>query len=71
MISGLQLAAYWIGNYIFDILYLQTLVSATIICFFMFDSTWKVSLIVFATWPFAIVVFLYGFSFFFKNASNT
>jgi hypothetical protein len=70
MISGLKLASYWIGNYIFDVLILEILVAATIGCFIVFDPIWKASLAVFALWPFSIVMVVYSFSFFFKNTGS-
>ena len=71
MVSGLKIASYWIGNYIFDVLILEILVTATILCFVVFDPMWKASLAVFTLWPFTIVMVVYSFSFFFKNIGST
>lgn len=68
--NGLQLNAYWIANYCFDVLTLQPMVAVTIFLMMSFDEQWKVSLIVFASWPFAIVPGIYAFSFFANDAAQ-
>ena len=68
--NGLQLNAYWIANYCFDVMTLQAMVAVTIFLMMSFDELWKVSLLVFASWPFAIVAVIYAFSFFAKDAAQ-
>ena len=66
MLTGLQLASYWIGNFLFDVLRLQMLVIVTIACFIGFYPFISASIPVFIIWPLAIVPFIYGFAFFFE-----
>jgi len=71
LVSGLPLAQYWTGNYLFDVLFLHFIVGSTQTLCVAFDPIWRVSLFVFAIWPFVTVPFIYGCGFFFKNACAT
>ena len=71
LVHGLRLSSYWFGNYIFDVVFLQLLVGTTQTIFSIFDPIWRVSLFVFAIWPFMTVPVIYGFSFFFKKIDGT
>lgn len=71
LVQGHRLKSYWIGNYLFDVLYLHVLVGTTQTIFNIFDPIWRVSLFVYAIWPFITVPVLYGLGFFFKKLDGT
>jgi ABC-2 family transporter protein len=71
LVQGLKLSSYWIGNYLFDVLYLHILTGTTQTILTIFDPIWRVSLFVYALWPFMVVPVLYGISFFCKKLDGT
>ena len=64
-ISGMQITAYWAGNFIFDWCKVTVTVAASIIIFEVFKSDFHSALISYALFPFGILPFTYCMSFIF------
>jgi len=64
-ISGMQLSAYWIGNFIFDFCKMNVTIATSIIIFYSFHTGLSSSLISYALFPFAVLPFTYCMSFVF------
>ena len=69
IISGMQLSAYWIGNFVFDFLKMQVTICMTIVMFFGFDLGYENAAVTYACLPFGILPFTYVTSFIFSSDS--
>jgi ATP-binding cassette subfamily A (ABC1) protein 3 len=69
VISGMQLKAYWIGNFLFDFLKFEVTIVATIILFFAFEMGFDNAWVTYLVLPFGILPFTYVSSFVFSQDS--
>ena len=69
VISGMQLKAYWIGNFIFDLCKMSFTVLATIAIFVGFSMDYEAAWLTYLLIPFAILPFTYVSSFLFTEDS--
>jgi hypothetical protein len=69
LISGMHLGAYWLGNFVIDVLKMYIVVIASIAAFFVWDLKYHYSWIVYLVIPLAVVPFLYSISFLFHSVS--
>jgi ATP-binding cassette, subfamily A (ABC1), member 3 len=65
VISGMQLKAYWIGNFIFDFLKMQFTIAITIILFFGFNLGYNGAWLTYLLLPFGVLPLTYVTSFVF------
>jgi ATP-binding cassette subfamily A (ABC1) protein 3 len=70
IISGMQLKAYWIGNFLFDAFKMSLLVITTIILWFAFSMDYNSAWLVVLLCPFGILPFTYFTSFLFTSESG-
>ena len=69
MISGMHLGAYWLANFIVDLIKLQIVVGASIAAFYTWNLRLNTSWIVYLAFPFAMIPMLYVASFAFTSVS--
>ena len=69
MISGMNLAAYWLANFVVDIIKLEIVVMSSIAAFFVWELRYDYSWMVYLVFPFGAVPFLYSTSFLFESVS--
>ena len=69
LISGMQLKAYWIGNFIFDFAKMYFTIIVTVILFFGYSLDFQGSTVVYLVFPFGILPFTYVTSFIFTADS--
>lgn len=69
LISGMQLKAYWVGNFIFDFFKMYFTIIVTIILFLGYDLNFNGSIAVYLIFPFGILPFTYVSSFIFTSDS--
>lgn len=65
IISGMQLKAYWFGNFLFDLFKLSMVVLMTIILFFAFEMEYNSAWLVVLVSPFGLIPFSYMTTFVF------
>ena len=66
----MNLAAYWIANFCVDLLKMELLVLASIICFNSFNLKYHTAWITYILFPFAAIPFTYCLSFMFSTVSS-
>ena len=69
MITGMNIAAYWISNYVFDILKAEIPMIIIIGLTYAFKLDYNNVWTVFLMFPIGVVPFTYATSFIFKNES--
>lgn len=69
LISGMQLKAYWVGNFIFDFAKMYFTIIVTIILFLGYGLGFNGSVAVYLVFPFGILPFTYVSSFIFTADS--
>jgi len=69
VISGMQVKAYWMGNFIFDFFKLEITIIITIILFYGFDLGYNAAWVTYLVLPFGILPFTYVTSFIFSADS--
>lgn len=69
VISGMQLKAYWVGNFTFDFFKMQLTIIVTIILFQAFEMEYDSAWLTFLCLPFGILPFTYVTSFIFTTDS--
>lgn len=69
LISGMQLKAYWIGNFIFDFAKMYFTIIVTIILFQGYKLNFAASIVVYLVFPFGVLPFTYVTSFIFTADS--
>lgn len=69
VISGMQLKAYWLGNFIFDFGKMQVTILVTIILFFAFKLEYNSAWLTYLILPFGILPYTYVTSFMFNADS--
>lgn len=69
LISGLQLKAYWIGNFIFDALKIEVTIVCVIAMFFGYDMQYDAAWVTYLLIPFAVMPYTYVVSFVFTTDS--
>ena len=69
LISGMQLKAYWVGNFIFDFFKMYFTIIVTIILFLGYNLNFNGSIAVYLIFPFGILPFTYVSSFIFTSDS--
>jgi ATP-binding cassette subfamily A (ABC1) protein 3 len=69
IISGMQLKAYWIGNFIFDALKMGVTILCVIGLFFGYEMKYDAAWITFLLIPFAVMPYTYVVSFIFTTDS--
>jgi hypothetical protein len=69
MISGMHLGAYWLANFIVDLIKLQIVVGASIAAFIVWELRYDYSWMVYLAFPFGVIPFLYVTSFVFASVS--
>ena len=70
LISGMNLAAYWISNYIFDILKTEIPMVIAIGLMYAYSLDYESVWILFLLFPIGVIPFTYGTSFVFEKEST-
>jgi ATP-binding cassette subfamily A (ABC1) protein 3 len=70
IISGMQLKAYWIGNFLFDSFKMSLLIITTIILWFAFSMGYNTAWLTVLVCPLGILPFTYFTSFLFSSESG-
>ena len=70
LISGMNLSAYWISNYIFDILKSEIPMVITIGFLYVFSLDYEGVWVLFLLFPFGAVPFTYATSFIFSDENS-
>ena len=66
-LAGLQTKAYWIGNFIFDFIKLETLVIFDCVTLYLVGFKYKTAFYILPLAPLSIIPFCYSISFFFQS----
>ena len=69
MLCGMQPYAYWLSNYVFDLIKLEITILVTIGVFFAFKLEYTAAWVPFLIFPFAILPYSYVCSFIFTSES--
>ncbi len=70
VISGMQRKAYWIGNFVVDLIKMMFTISATIMCFLFLDMGMESAVWTYLAMPFGVLPFTYVTSFLFSTESG-
>lgn len=65
VISGMNLKAYWVGNFIFDLIKMELTIVVTISLFFGFEMGFNSAWATYVALPFGIIPFSYVMSYWF------
>lgn len=67
LISGLKMSAYWVGNFLVDLIKMEVVVLATCTTFWVCEMDYSTAWITFTVFPLAIIPSTYVLSFLFES----
>ena len=69
MICGMHRSAYWLANFLVDLIKMEIIVAVTIACFFGFSLKYYTAWVTYLVFPFAAIPWIYVMSFVFSTVS--